>query len=283
MRLFELEDLTFAKVIEKIQKDCQPFLNQTHLGLPLYRGVYSKPDVFYGKPREKRKPKDIDPAKHLFFNKMIQKKGLTANRSNSFFCTPSMSQAENYGTVYRVFPIGEVEYTWHEYASDWFETFDHAKIEDLDDFIDDLHGNDSSLRRALENHNEIMIKTPCYFVLNDRIGTDFLKKVYQTENKPVGKTSSNNRKNYSVEQQQKMLNNNPRNILKIANLDPSLHLMIAKDMPELLGFVENPTREAQEYAIEHLLPELQNLALYGIRIPQKFWDSFDDDLKERLP
>lgn len=98
------------------------------VGKPLklcYRGY----ERFDGEPfqrdyREDRQPKDSGKAITELFNIAIDSEGGTANRGNAIFVSGNARTASIYGEVYVVLPMGDFNYTWHEFIDDWYNTYD---------------------------------------------------------------------------------------------------------------------------------------------------------------
>lgn len=113
---------------------CLDFVKESRVK-PLYRGIdpegsagpLGHVNVFTAKVRTNRKPRDTSSLLHNALNKLIQDKGLVANRGNSIFCTSDVDQAHAYGEVFAVFPIGKFYYTWSPSWRDATNNIDEAK------------------------------------------------------------------------------------------------------------------------------------------------------------
>lgn len=106
-----------------IWKDCQPFLKEMvrdkHYE-PMYSGRKSSEEFFTRAVRKNRKPTDT----HLLVSKDLDEKfqgmfGYPA-RSNSIFCTGDLSDSEEYGSAYMIFPIGKYKYLWSDDIGDLY-------------------------------------------------------------------------------------------------------------------------------------------------------------------
>lgn len=106
-----------------IEKHCRQILkvyqnmntDTSKTGSFLYRGVkYTATDAIYGKPHEKRIPKDSKSYPNEWFNKKLLDAGFAANRENALFVTGKLPQAESYassGSTYIVFPTDGFQFT----------------------------------------------------------------------------------------------------------------------------------------------------------------------------
>lgn len=105
--------------------------------------------------RDARKPKDTDKRRHKMFNALIAAAGGIANRSNSLFCTGSFDDANTYGTVFVVYPVGSFNYTWSPFFQDWTKSLDLGEIEKFVKEVDPAknyktHTNYNEYLRKLE-------------------------------------------------------------------------------------------------------------------------------------
>lgn len=117
------------RAIEELAKfavqNCQPYLDATSRGYVLYRGFASLDSLdndalAFTKPvRVDRVPRDTREPVHELFDKIIKMCGKVANRSNSLFTTSNKGVSSVYGAPYVILPIGQFNYTWHEYFVDW--------------------------------------------------------------------------------------------------------------------------------------------------------------------
>jgi hypothetical protein len=123
------------KIADIISRDCQPWLKQAKGNLA-YRGVdvfgnsfLKQIDVgaydtmFKGAVRTNREPKDSPLWLHNALNKYFTSKVGIPVRSNCLFIAGNFALASNYGLVYAVFPIGDINYTWSKYVADPTDTF----------------------------------------------------------------------------------------------------------------------------------------------------------------
>lgn len=113
-QLNEAKAPTPRGVLNFIKKNCKPYIseNPNWMDNPMYRGIDDYDDVLIKTIRTDRRPLDTDAFLHTIYNNALQKAGFTAIRTNSMFCTGRKSIANQYGSVYVIFPIGNFTYTW---------------------------------------------------------------------------------------------------------------------------------------------------------------------------
>lgn len=94
-----------TEIFNKIEQECSDYLQAVRTsGRILYRGSKNAPEAYIGRSWDQRKAKDSNQRAQAVFDRVIARLGFKANRGNSIFCSPRMSQAESYGKVYYVFP-----------------------------------------------------------------------------------------------------------------------------------------------------------------------------------
>lgn len=130
MKLYEVlensDELT--PIIEKIKRDCQPFLSQSK-GLPMMRGVSAKdttsvPLFSEESVRMDRRPRNSgnQPFFNWSFNAVIQEKfKIPRVRFTSLFCSGSYGSAQYYGVPTFVFPKENFKYLWSPKINDSYE------------------------------------------------------------------------------------------------------------------------------------------------------------------
>lgn len=147
------------KLADYLKDNCSPWLQQTNNGdLVVYRGFnddsrIKKAPAFIKAVRQNRKPRDSYLSDHNYFNEVIRRCGKKANRSNSVFVSGSMQEAEHYGFVYIVIPIGDFNYTWSTKFSDWT-----TAARDLKSYVKpelDLDNLGLSKKELIEIENQI--------------------------------------------------------------------------------------------------------------------------------
>ena len=124
----DVKKSALLKIVELIKKDCQPYLQEAQPFTPensLLRGLGSSTQTFMKKAirLDDRKPKDIPLELHNRINDFFDQKYGESFR-NAMFCSSDYIQAENYGIVYYIFPIGEFKSLWNPNVEDLFMLYD---------------------------------------------------------------------------------------------------------------------------------------------------------------
>lgn len=143
-------DTQIDQLVQNIARDCRPFLDEIDFGLntnPLYRGMESS--MGYGKIQVKknRKPRDtpevIHDAVDFEFKEIF---GFRA-RSETFMATGTPRVAAQYGSIFVVFPIGNIDYVWSPEIPD----FTSNKLIEL--LLDELSKMNSDFKREISGRN----------------------------------------------------------------------------------------------------------------------------------
>jgi len=180
------------RYIELIKRDCQPYLQQAKpfdSYTQLLRGMGGRNDNFLKKQirLENRKPKDIPQELHNRINQYFEQH-YGASFRNALFTSSDYIQAENYGNVYYIFPIGDFKFLWSPDIEDlfmmydeyrpWFrpgsdvpqEEQDRRTQEAMDEFFkkDILGGKwyNSNLSAGIDSGNEVMIRAKEYYAIS---------------------------------------------------------------------------------------------------------------------
>ena len=117
-----------SKYVSDIKKQCAPFF-QSYKGIKLYRGIKSAAEtIIYTKSAylDHREPLDSEPHHHNVLNKAFT---YTFNHPyrNGVFVVGKQKEADMYGDVHIVIPIGDFDYIWSPYVSDMFSLFGNSK------------------------------------------------------------------------------------------------------------------------------------------------------------
>lgn len=122
-----------------IFKNCQPWIKELNgfenvLKYPFFRGFNIdindvEPASFTKKIRPDRRPLHTSPIDTNEMNNYIYKcsdevnipEDKLATRNNSLFVTSNRNEANKYGALYVVIPVGEFFYTWDSEMHDWTE------------------------------------------------------------------------------------------------------------------------------------------------------------------
>lgn len=155
-------------VLESIYKHSRDFLRESKIPKYPKKMMLSgrrshQEDFFIGRVRKNRRPMDTPEGMHELYDELfIEKFGWPA-RSQSIFCTSTMSTASRYGTLYIIFPIKRYMYVWSPEIQDMFRWTDsstywrelgggkYAEEVTMEKYTNkNLHG-------AIQSGNEIMV------------------------------------------------------------------------------------------------------------------------------
>ncbi len=166
------------EVIKKIDRECSPFLAEVggwpfieiH---PLWRGMKSQWDGWNViSPPIGRRPRDTPKSIHDALDLLFLEHAGVKYRSDSIFCTGSLTFASEYGNAYAIFPIGEYKYCWSPKYYDLTIALDVAGFDvwsshknpgtspntDLHQFFTEgEYQFNTGIRTAIRNGNEIML------------------------------------------------------------------------------------------------------------------------------
>lgn len=124
MKLFELESYFNPEAVSvQILNDCQQFLHEVEWQSDhvLFRGTSNRPSGKYDRNLTKsRNPKNSSREMHNFFIRLYNDLGITANRSNSLFCTGDSTDAQSYGDLYVIIPLDPFEFSWMDFVKDLY-------------------------------------------------------------------------------------------------------------------------------------------------------------------
>lgn len=99
---------------DEIKENCQPFLRMTDQ--PLYRGVdisvVGMIKATTAKVRKDRRPRDSNLLSHRLADDWFYEKFKLRPRTQGLFCTSNKADANLYGTLVYVFPVGDFRYMW---------------------------------------------------------------------------------------------------------------------------------------------------------------------------
>lgn len=152
-------------LIKFIKENCSIFLDFSDVRT-LYRGIKgeNKGAIFLGNSRNDRRVKDSRPDIQLAVDTKLTELGFKALRSNSIYCTGSISTASVYGDIYAIFPIDGADYLWSETRYDLAEAFGgqngvSVNNRTIEDFQEDFKFNNDmiDLERAIASSREILV------------------------------------------------------------------------------------------------------------------------------
>lgn len=159
-----------------LARDCEPYFDKTEK--VMWRGM-GKVSTAFGRYKcpSGRAPVDTSELVHdLAGSWFIENTGIDY-RSEAVFASGSLRQAQGYGNIYAVFPIGNFKFCWSPMVQDF--TYDLAEelydLEDEDDVItaerrvyDSLNHaryQTTDLPHAIQSNHEIMIHCGEYWAV----------------------------------------------------------------------------------------------------------------------
>ena len=120
-------------IADTILENCQPYLESPDFNTVFLRGLKIRSadpnkkfidlheKAFIGNVRKNRRPGDSSPVFHGLFNDLLKSQfGINA-RSETLFVVQDELLALEYGSVYRIFPIGNYEAIWSPSITDVYD------------------------------------------------------------------------------------------------------------------------------------------------------------------
>lgn len=104
---------------EYLTKNKKELLNAGNMH-GLFRGIRNAEDFIIGSPRQHRQPKNTPVKIQQTLDSYFEKHFKKSLRSSGLFASTNEQQAENYGTVYCVFPDNGYSLVFSEYVEDLF-------------------------------------------------------------------------------------------------------------------------------------------------------------------
>lgn len=109
--------------IEGVLRDCGPFLEDFLIRKkfkPLYRGMNEHADFIKSNVRTNRVPKDLPPHVSRVVDALFKKSIDVKARSAALFVTSTYDAAAEYGQPFIIFPAGNFDTIFSEYANDLY-------------------------------------------------------------------------------------------------------------------------------------------------------------------
>jgi len=182
------------EMVHAIKRDCQPYLQEAKpfdAYTQLMRGMGKANKNFIDNKSirlDDRTPKDIPKELHSRINSYFKQK-FGGEFRNALFASGDYIQAENYGNVYYIYPIGDFKYLYNpdiedlfmnydEYAP-WFkpgtgpspEELERQRREAMQTFFDeeiDVNGwHNTNLQAGIQSGMEIMIRAKAYHAISE--------------------------------------------------------------------------------------------------------------------
>ena len=173
MRLIEIAKIKdIYPFIEKIKRDCQPYLqqvdNKPFTKYPIYRGITADGALMFKKKvrLEDRWAMSMTDDTHQFINKEFTKLYGEPFR-NAMFVTSDERKTWTYGLPYQVFPIGKLTFLWSTIVGDLWAAMQKVKYKSIDAIDDVLSSYQTTdLKAASASGKEIMIRCKEYYAIN---------------------------------------------------------------------------------------------------------------------
>jgi hypothetical protein len=111
-------EYTYDTLVNKIKTECSDILSELkNTSKVLYRGIKGKGEVFVGRPRTDREPRDSSKINQVYYNAWLKRKGIAARRDNSLFVTSHRALAWSFAegnrdNVYVIFPKNGFKFSW---------------------------------------------------------------------------------------------------------------------------------------------------------------------------
>ncbi len=116
---------SIESILLTLYKECLPYIKdtlnkrrRTTFDIFMYSGRSSNKDIFTGKVRKDRMPKDSDQRVHDLLDQEFYYQFGWHARSNVLFTSGNYQQAKNYGKVYMIFPKGRYKSIYNPKYSD---------------------------------------------------------------------------------------------------------------------------------------------------------------------
>jgi hypothetical protein len=158
--------------MEQIEKECSGILTLNRkLRLCLLSGMRDRGAAFAGHTTVGRKPSDSDTTLSKQFDDHLLQMGFQALRSNSIFVTTDNYQAENYGTLYMIFPKdNKFDYTYTNRKDLILDTDEQDNLISLDAFVAAYMPQSQNIADAMRTGREIYISGQYIALLAARFG-----------------------------------------------------------------------------------------------------------------
>ncbi len=160
-----------------LQKDCAKWLEESQL-LPVYRGskmVSDYEDFIKIKNRPHKQDPDVPPTLQKKFDSLLESQGFGALLRNSTHVINDLAEAQNYGRVFVIFPIGNYEITWSPVVKCLMGSlyYNGAVISTVEKLVPTYRN--SNLIDAIFSGNEILIKCNYYYKIDFDLWCDISK------------------------------------------------------------------------------------------------------------
>ena len=131
--LTEAKEIDPEEIDELIDKNCKPILKELK-GHILYRGIKKLHSPCYKiQTREDRKPTDTPKAIQKIFDDICQNLYGWKPRASGLFVSGDKFQANAYGNIYTIWPIGNFKFIWSAKIRDFYTTLKYEVIKYRED------------------------------------------------------------------------------------------------------------------------------------------------------
>jgi hypothetical protein len=187
-KFFHLDNPNFDKIVDILERDCKPFLDEVtsnNLGI-IFRGArphtdeeVDNLDLYKKTVRTDRKALDSNAYVMKVFDDVFEKKFGVRPRSSGVFTSKSFYNVSAYGIRYIFIPIGEYSYYWNPKSIDLF-----TKIR-FNNWYKEFSKSDTI--KAPEPHKPGIIRRFYNFITNNNLESE----VYSSMQKLVNGYKSN--------------------------------------------------------------------------------------------
>ncbi len=179
-----LEEQSDEEILEILERDCKRFLEICDNKF-LYRGSKTQStdnSLKKIKMRKDRAPRDMKANTHVMLDNYFEDNFGIRYRSAAVFVTGSKENAEDYGKVYAVFPIGDFSFIYSPIIVDLYSNIKHNEIvsslnpfkkptkikhtqESINAYLDSGKYTNKNLLAGIKKGNEIMIHCDEYYII----------------------------------------------------------------------------------------------------------------------
>jgi hypothetical protein len=194
-------DKKTKEIIMTLHKDCKTFIESIHFGQKVFRGSKKRANpLLKVTPRKDRKPKDMPQDVHAALGRAFVKRFGWNPRTEGVFATGGYPQAEEYGTAYYFFPIGDFKVVYSKTVDDLliylenqgviqqgligrkFELSKRDKDRDLDKMANNLVKmyvqDTNTAKKAQYSYNEMMFQCKAYYLVDTKFVTRNYDEVF---------------------------------------------------------------------------------------------------------
>ncbi len=197
----ELDELSYKKIAKLILTDCSPFLEQIEYHpdrLKLFRGLGDQAEFVKLQQQANRTPRDTRQEVHRHADAWFNQSFGHKYRSDVTFATGSRQNAEEYGEVFTMFPIGHFSFCWSPIVEDFtFDLINRISMNDMTDpatnridpfllrrevysRLNSARYQTTDLKAAIVSRCEIMLNCTSYYLVKKTILSGVLSEIEDT-------------------------------------------------------------------------------------------------------